>query len=302
MSKNSAQEEELLVLSSIYPKEFKQIPNSQFYEVEIPLSGCTKELQLTLSLKWCLSPEYPDESPPTFNLYSQDDWKWLTDSRISLLSNELNEVYKQNTSVIILCWVEWLRENTIPSLGLKGDMARKVDEIKIQRDKQQKEQELQEALQNEPQQQIPVKNTSNSFPKQASKILLDIKHGEPITDRKSKFQAHFAQVHSLEEVDFFINKLKENKKIAEATHNIVAYRIQKEKSLEENRDDDGETGAGDKVLYTLQKLNAINVVIMVTRWYGGIQLGNDRFKHIVNVAKELVVQHFPKSENKQNKS
>lgn len=32
----------------------------------------------------------------------------------------------------------------------------------------------------------------------------------------------------------------------------------------------------------------VNVVVVVTRWYGGIQLGADRFKHITNVAQALV--------------
>jgi len=46
------------------------------------------------------------------------------------------------------------------------------------------------------------------------------------------------------------------------------------------RDDDGEGGAGDKLLNLLDVCNAINCVIIVTRWYGGVHLGPDRFKHI----------------------
>ena len=32
------------------------------------------------------------------------------------------------------------------------------------------------------------------------------------------------------------------------------------------------------MLYLLQKLKVMNVVVMVSRWFGGIKLGSDRFK------------------------
>lgn len=47
---------------------------------------------------------------------------------------------------------------------------------------------------------------------------------EPFEDRKSVFQAHLSPVHSKEEVQLVLSKLKENKKVANATHNIYAYR------------------------------------------------------------------------------
>jgi putative IMPACT (imprinted ancient) family translation regulator len=128
--------------------------------------------------------------------------------------------------------------------------------------------------------------------------------------KKGKFQAHVAQVKTTAEVDLVISNLMQNKKIREATHNITAFRIQAHNTMVsffflfliisnfflffldkiENRDDDGETGAGDKVLFMLQQKNAKNILVVVTRWFGGIKLGNDRFKHITNVAKELVEQ------------
>jgi len=49
---------------------------------------------------------------------------------------------------------------------------------------------------------------------------IQITHGDPITDRKSKFQAHFAEVHSMEDVESVLSQLKEDKKIANATHSI----------------------------------------------------------------------------------
>ena len=54
---------------------------------------------------------------------------------------------------------------------------------------------------------------------------MQIFSGSAITDRKSKFQAHAAVVHSQEEVDQFVRCLRSQRKIAQATHNIVAFRI-----------------------------------------------------------------------------
>ena len=60
--------------------------------------------------------------------------------------------------------------------------------------------------------------------------------------------------------------------------------------MQEWRDDDGESGASDKLLFLLQRAQAMNVVVVVTRWFGGIHLGPDRFKHIVTVARDLLQQ------------
>lgn len=47
-------------------------------------------------------------------------------------------------------------------------------------------------------------------------------------------------------------------------------------------------------------MDADNVMVVVSRWYGGINLGPDRFKHINNVARILLlssklVSHILKS-------
>ena len=57
-------------------------------------------------------------------------------------------------------------------------------------------------------------------------IVPVIHSDEPFEDRKSVFQAHLSSVHSKEEVQLVLNKLKDNKKIANATHNMYAYRYE----------------------------------------------------------------------------
>ena len=113
----------------------------------------------------------------------------------------------------------------------------------------------------------------------------DILHGEPIT-----FQAHLAKVSSEQDVRDVLNELKKTRKIANATHNISAYRIAKENSqvVIQDCDDDGENNGGSRLLHLLQILNVQNYLIVVSRWYGGILLGPDRFKHINNCARNLL--------------
>ena len=52
--------------------------------------------------------------------------------------------------------------------------------------------------------------------------------------------------------------------------------------------DDGETYAGNRVLTLLKTLDAKNVVVVVTRWFGGQLLGPVRFEHILKCSREVL--------------
>lgn len=100
---------------------------------------------------------------------------------------------------------------------------------------------------------------------------------EPIIDRKSLFIARATEAHSTEEARDKIDKLKLDKRIGRASHNMTAWRIKKENGvIIQDCDDDGETAAGGRLLHLLQLTNSWNVAIFVSRWYGGILLGPDR--------------------------
>lgn len=114
--------------------------------------------------------------------------------------------------------------------------------------------------------------------------------GEPVTDRKSTFQAHVARCSSAAEVRAVIDHLLADRKIARATHNQYAWRLWDEArgaQLHDN-DDDGESGAGSKLAELLEFMAVNNVLVVVSRWYGGILLGSDRFKHIVATARDAI--------------
>ncbi|KAF1808221.1 UPF0029-domain-containing protein [Eremomyces bilateralis CBS 781.70] len=123
---------------------------------------------------------------------------------------------------------------------------------------------------------------------------------EPIASKRSVFVARAAPVQSVEEASRFIMHLKDtNKKVASATHNITAWRIKRDNIVYQDYDDDGEDAAGGRLLHLLQLTDSWNVVVIVTRWYGGIHLGPDRFRLIGAVARDaLVVGGFVKEKKK----
>jgi Uncharacterized protein family UPF0029/Protein of unknown function (DUF1479) len=119
--------------------------------------------------------------------------------------------------------------------------------------------------------------------------------GDPLVDKKSTFQAHLCAVQTEQQVQEALHHLiTSSSKIQRATHNMYAWRIVQ--TLPDGRiltkhdnSDDGEDAAGSKLAYLLDMRNDKNVLVVVSRWYGGIQLGPKRFAHIVNVARELLV-------------
>lgn len=82
------------------------------------------------------------------------------------------------------------------------------------------------------------------------------------------------------------NKGKGNKnKILTDTGN-TQHDISKYSNIQQGCSDCGEAGAGQRLLTLLERSNAINVLVIVTRWYGGTPLGSPRFRHISSTAVE----------------
>lgn len=124
-------------------------------------------------------------------------------------------------------------------------------------------------------------------PVREKRLAALIVHGPALTDRKSTFQAHACPVHCVEDVRSFLALLLDDRKVERALHNMLAYRVVGEFTVKDN-DEDGEDGAGSKLSHLLELMKIENVAVVVTRWYGGIQLGPDRFKHINAVARYVL--------------
>ncbi|KAJ2944856.1 hypothetical protein O0L34_g1748 [Tuta absoluta] len=251
------QAEEVEALSSIYGDDWTT-------ESEVTRSYAIKivENKKEVILYVTLPEDYPGQSPPKFELSAP----WMDRKAKEKLHHSLDEVYLENIGeTVIYQWVEKIRE-TLQSI---------------------KSQETEKKIESSP---VDVGLDLSQLEINCPEIT----HGEVIIDRKSSFQGHAAEVHSIEDVNAVLAKLMQNKKFSHATHNMFAYRIEKKTdrgtTMVQDCDDDGETHAGGRMLHLLQILDQKNTLVVVSRWYGGIQLGPDRFRHINNATRQVIQQ------------
>ncbi|XP_042299349.1 protein IMPACT-like isoform X3 [Sceloporus undulatus] len=277
--------EEIEALSAIYGDEWCAIDEDEKIFC-IRVSECLEEPKWTLCLQVILPPEYPTAAPPIYQLNAP----WLQGQEYAELANNLEEIYIQNLGESILyLWVEKIREFLIEksqSCDSAGPEVKKsMEEIDVEH-----EESLLDYL---PLQECTTLTVNFDLSeRQEGEELPPIYHGNPITDRRSTFQGHLAPVVSPKQVKNVLAELYKNKKIANATHNIYAYRIycEDKQTFLQDCEDDGETAAGGRLLHLMQILDVHNVLVVVSRWYGGILLGPDRFKHINNCARNILVE------------
>ncbi|MCP5074126.1 MAG: YigZ family protein [Rhodobacteraceae bacterium] len=101
--------------------------------------------------------------------------------------------------------------------------------------------------------------------------------GNVVSDRGSKYAVSGGPVSSRDEAQAFVKSLMRKKKYAKATHNSWGVILP---GGEQVKNDDGESGAGAIILRMLERAGVEGQVIVVTRWYGGVHLGGDRFRHV----------------------
>uniref|UniRef100_A0A8C0B1C8 Impact RWD domain protein n=1 Tax=Buteo japonicus TaxID=224669 RepID=A0A8C0B1C8_9AVES len=278
--------DEIEALSSIYGEDWCVVDEDEkIYCIKI--NDCLDQPKWTLCLQML-------ESAYGHNFHGisfHSSAPWLRGQDYTELANVLEEIYVQNLGESILyLWVEKIREVLIE----KAQSSDPEPDIKKTSEEVDEDDGDYFLLDYQPVQEDPIKMlnyiTSES---QEDEELPSIHHGNPITDRRSTFQAHLAPVVTPRQVKRVLEKLYENKKIASATHNIYAYRIycEDKQTFLQDCEDDGETAAGGRLLHLMQILNVHNVLVVVSRWYGGILLGPDRFKHINNCARNVLVEY-----------
>ncbi|WP_123535213.1 IMPACT family protein [Halosimplex salinum] len=90
--------------------------------------------------------------------------------------------------------------------------------------------------------------------------------------RGSEFIGHVAPARTVEDAESFVESVRAE--YDDATHNVPAYRVRADPFREWASDDGEPSGsAGDPALNVLQQEDVENVVAVVTRYYGGTNLG-----------------------------
>lgn len=94
-----------------------------------------------------------------------------------------------------------------------------------------------------------------------------------LTVERSRFIGRCLEVTTEAEAKAFVAQIREEH--SQASHNCYAYRIGSSENPIEYFNDHGEPSgtAGKPILGAIQRLNLTNVVIVVTRYFGGKKLG-----------------------------
>jgi putative IMPACT (imprinted ancient) family translation regulator len=240
--------------------------------------------------------EYPSQEAPIPRLHAPSFV--LAPTRRKELEEELVAMYQNDLEVAIL-WTEHLRD-------VLGD----VD--LSQRQQQQPQEDGQELDPDTACAEELGETGTRIFHPASSKYGQTIRHfqesiiqdesnrrtiyrGSPYHPPKSgpaeTMIAHVASVETMDHVNWVLAELLFNdKKVAKATHNMIAYRFwdAKRECWVSDNDDDGEKGAGAKLAALLEMANVTNVIVVVSRWFGGIHLGPSRFKYFASVARDAL--------------
>ena len=236
-------------------------------------------LQLTdvdALLEVLLPVDYPSISAPAPVLRCRD----VPADAVERLCEELQSLWRPNEEVVF-AWAEHLREH-LPSLSTAHAIA------------------AEDAARPLPQEEGYTFTPATTRYKQRTRHFgaeavddsnaVTIVRGEVSEFKKSTFQAAVAVVNSQAQVNWALRELLQDKKVARATHNCIAYRFHDgaKGCVVSDCDDDGEHGAGAKLAALLELTGAENVLLVVSRWFGGILLGPDRFKCFAKAGSELL--------------
>lgn len=98
-------------------------------------------------------------------------------------------------------------------------------------------------------------------------------HVSEIKIKSSKFIAHGSPAESKEEAEYFIAKI--SKQFFDASHHCYAYQIgaQNPFLFRFNDDEEPSSSAGKPIYQAIQAAALTNLVVVVTRYFGGTKLG-----------------------------
>lgn len=109
-----------------------------------------------------------------------------------------------------------------------------------------------------------------------------------ITEKKSKFICHMYHVESSEEAEKKLDEIR--KKYHDARHNCYAYKIL-DGDISKASDDGEPSGtAGVPMLNILNGNNLSNILVVVTRYFGGILLGTGGLVRAYSLATTTAIE------------
>ncbi|XP_063710724.1 protein IMPACT-B-like [Symsagittifera roscoffensis] len=261
------QQDEIAALEAIYDNLWTCVDLNKF-EIKIyPSSDKLEQFVVLLSIQF--TETYPLNEPPLFQISAP----WMKPLEKEILNDILIECYLSNYhEPVVFKWITEINEFTESCLQHRKNA--KTDDI------QHRNRDV-----------VKCSDYGALSLDRLLQIEQSLVSSELILERKSYFQGHCIAVSSKTDVDDVMLYLKSIPKIAKATHNIMTYRFTDERNiLHADYDEDGETNAGGRVAHLLELTKLSNVMVVVSRWFGGILLGPDRFKLINQAARSALVK------------
>ncbi|KAI0774642.1 ribosomal protein S5 domain 2-type protein [Trametes elegans] len=241
-----------------------------------------------------LPPTYPASSPPQLQLLSKYIGPYGVDAPLfgTVLKTFISRGAVEWTpgGVCVFDGLEWVKERCAEWLGERMT-ERKISEI-LREDEKGKSADVHEDHHEGESSEGKKSARSGREPPDIPAEMppgITLIEAEPILDRKSAFVGRACRITDPSQVAPILAHLMSDKRIARAAHPIInAWRCRVGNVLHQDNDDDGETAAGGRLAHLLQILEVDNVLVVVTRYYGGIHLGPDRFKHINQAARNAL--------------
>lgn len=108
-----------------------------------------------------------------------------------------------------------------------------------------------------------------------------------IVEKRSRFIANVIPVRTEEDALYHLNRIK--KKYSDARHNVYAYSVREDNIKRYSDDGEPAQTAGLPVMDFITKSGLTDILIVVTRYFGGILLGTGGLVHAyTKAAKECV--------------
>ncbi len=104
-------------------------------------------------------------------------------------------------------------------------------------------------------------------------------------DKKSKFITHVKPVDNEEDALAFLQEMRS--RYSDATHNVYAYIIDENNIFRYSDDGEPSGTSGMPVLDTMRKEGLVDVITVVTRYFGGTLLGTGGLVHAYGTSARL---------------
>lgn len=119
-----------------------------------------------------------------------------------------------------------------------------------------------------------------------------------VTSKESRFVVRATQITAAAQRGPALEALMASvPQLRTASHNAWAMRVKRPDmfgsfTVREDSFDDGEGGCGDFLLKVLREAGTLDVLVVMTRWYGGVMLGPDRWRIMRNCLKEALAERL----------